>query len=97
MGLTMSSQEEFYPMPFFATLTADQLPMTDQDWELAAWAMQQVRLGAWGPPRMVTFELGGVNGLYEAVADKDVLAAQIPRLYTLVKDGLSVVQWNEPI
>lgn len=25
MGLTMSSQEEFYPMPFFATLTADDL------------------------------------------------------------------------
>jgi len=76
---------------------ADHLPMTDQDWVLAAWAMEQVRSGAWGAPRMVTFELGGVNGLYEAVAGKDVLAAQIPRLYTLVKDRQSVVQWNEPI
>lgn len=28
--------------------------------------------------------------------DRFKLAAQIPRLYTLVKDGQSVVQWNEP-
>jgi len=63
----------------------DHLPMTDEDWEFVAWAMEQVHKGVWGHPWAVTFEVGGVSGLYEAVAEKDVLAAQIPQLYALVK------------
>ena len=64
---------------------SDHLPMTEEDWEFAAWMMEQIHTGAWGHPWTVAFEVGGVNGLFEAVADKEVLAEQIPRLYSLFK------------
>ena len=62
----------------------DHLPMTGEDWEFFAWAMNQVHNGAWGRPWIVTFEYGGVGSLFEAVTRADVLAEQIPRLYKLV-------------
>ena len=65
--------------------SSDHLPMTEKDWEFAAWMMEQVHSGAWGHPWTVAFEVGGVNGLFEAVADKEVMAEQIPRLYSLFK------------
>jgi hypothetical protein len=63
--------------------------MTEKDWEFAAWMMEQVHHGAWGHPWTVAFEVGGINGLFEAVADKEVLAEQIPRLYSLVNGHVS--------
>lgn len=63
----------------------EHLPMTEEDWEFFAWAMAQVRSGAWGRPWVATFEYSGVSGLFEAVTDADVLAEQVPRLYTLVR------------
>ncbi len=63
----------------------DHLPMTDDDWSLFAWAMDQVHSGDWAQPRFVTFEYGGVGPLFEAVTDSDVLAEQAPRLRALVK------------
>jgi uncharacterized protein (UPF0276 family) len=63
----------------------DHLPMTDDDWGLFAWVMEQTHNGTWGKPWVVTFEYGGVGPLFEALTLADVLAAQIPRLYALVK------------
>ena len=63
---------------------SDHMPMTDKDWEFAAWMMEQVHNEAWGHPWIVAFEVGGINGLFEAVADKEMLAEQIPRLHSLV-------------
>jgi uncharacterized protein (UPF0276 family) len=62
----------------------DHLPLTSTDWRFVAWAMEQVRGGAWGKPWIATLEVGGVGSLWEAVTDKDLLAEQIPRLAGLV-------------
>jgi uncharacterized protein (UPF0276 family) len=63
----------------------DHLPMTEEDWKFFAWAMAQVRSGAWGRPWVVTFEYGGVSWIYEAVTDAAVLREQVPRLHALVR------------
>ena len=63
----------------------DHFPMTEADWAFSAWAMDRVRSGAWGQPWAVTFEVGGVSAFYELVADRDILAEQIPRLAAQVK------------
>jgi hypothetical protein len=68
----------------FAGQLSDHLPMTPADWGFAAWMMEQVHSGAWGHPWTVAFEVGGIGGLFEAVADKEILGEQIPRLYSLV-------------
>jgi uncharacterized protein (UPF0276 family) len=81
----------------FAGQLLDHLPMTSEDWEFAAWAMRQVHSGVWEHPWAVTFEVGGVSGLYEAVADRDVLATQIPRLYDLVKGELKDAAELDPV
>ncbi len=69
----------------FAGRLLDHLPLTEADWEFTAWAIDQVQRGAWGQPRVVALEYGGVGPLWEAVTDADVLADQVPRLYDLVK------------
>ena len=58
----------------------DHLQLTDTDWNLAKWAMEQVHGGEWGPPWVVTYECGGAGRLYRAVAEHEMLAAQVPRL-----------------
>ncbi len=63
----------------------DHLPLTAEDWDFYAWALQQVQLGVWGEPWIVALEYGGVGGLWEATSDQNLLAEQVPRLYTLVK------------
>ena len=64
----------------------DHLPLADGDWVFAEWAMQQVRRGAWREPWVVALEFGGVGGLWEVAADRDLLAEQVPRLCGIVKD-----------
>jgi len=68
----------------FAGRLSDHLPMTDEDWEFHAWAMDQVHKGSWAQPWIVTLEYGGISPLWEAITDPSVLAVQIPRLYKLV-------------
>lgn len=64
----------------------DHLPLADGDWDFYAWAMQQVRQGAWRKPWVVALEYGGVGGLWEMTANQDLLAEQVPRLHAIVKD-----------
>jgi uncharacterized protein (UPF0276 family) len=63
----------------------DHLPLTAEDWVFYAWALQQVQHGTWGEPWIVALEYGGVGGLWEVTSDQNLLAEQVPRLYTLVK------------
>jgi hypothetical protein len=63
----------------------DHLPFTEADWTFAAWAMDEVRRGAWGEPWIIALEYGGVGPLWEAITDEDVLRAQVPCLAQLVK------------
>lgn len=66
----------------------DHLPMTEQDWDFTTWALEQAREGVWGRPWVVAMEYGGVGPLWAAVTEEDVVAAQVPRLYHLVKNML---------
>jgi len=63
----------------------DHLPMTDSDWDFAAWALQQVHTGAWSEPWVIAFEYGGIGAWFQAVTDADVLHVQVPRLRDLVR------------
>jgi uncharacterized protein len=69
----------------FAGRWQDHLPFTEADWEIAAWAMGEVRRGAWGDPWMIALEYGGVGPLWEALTDEIILRSQVPRLASLVK------------
>jgi hypothetical protein len=60
--------------------------MTDEDWAFYGWAIEQLRDGAWKQPHMFSLEYGGVGALWQAMTDTDVLAAQVPRLYEMVKE-----------
>ncbi len=64
----------------------DHLPLADGDWEFYAWALGEIRRGAWGRPWVVTLEYGGVGRLWELLTDRDALAEQVPRLRALVKN-----------
>lgn len=68
----------------FRNRLIDHLPMTDADWEFWAWAMHELRAGKWGAPWIVAFEYGGVGALWEATTKRDVLLAQVPRLYASI-------------
>jgi len=66
----------------------DHVPLTGADWDFTAWVMEQIHSGAWGRPQIVAFEYGGVGPLWSAITDRDALAAQVPRLYALVKQNV---------
>ncbi len=63
----------------------DHLPLIDGDWKFYAWALEQVHLGRWGQPWIVTLEHGGVGRLWELLTDGDALAEQVPRLHAMVQ------------
>jgi uncharacterized protein (UPF0276 family) len=65
----------------------DHLPMTDPDWDFFAWALQQIRAGAWATPEIIAFEYGGVGKVWQAVTDADMLATQIPRMAKMIRNG----------
>lgn len=69
----------------FAHKLLDHLPMTNEDWKLVEWSMQQIREGKWSEPWVVAMECGGVSPLWELVTFKDVLEQQVPHLYIAVK------------
>ena len=65
----------------------DHLPLTEKDWEMAAWASSQIRTGAWARPGVVALEYGGVGPAFEWRSDSGVLTEQVPRLYRLIHAG----------
>jgi hypothetical protein len=74
--------EEEYQL--FEGKAIDHMPMTGEDWEIFAWAMDRIRTGRWATPGIIAFEYGGVGAFFEAVLSRDVLLAQVPRLYEIV-------------
>lgn len=62
----------------------DHLSILPQDWETLRWALEQVRGGFWGAPKMLAFEYGGVGGFFGQNTDPAVIAEQVPRLYDWV-------------
>jgi uncharacterized protein (UPF0276 family) len=63
----------------------DHLPMTDEDWQLVEWSIQQIKEGNWSEPWVVTMECGGTGPIWELITFKDVLEQQVPHLYKTVK------------
>lgn len=68
----------------------DHLPLTGDDWELFDWCMSHIRDGTWAEPWVVTFEYGGVGGIWEQVGQADVMREQVPRLFDMVKRATPV-------
>jgi uncharacterized protein (UPF0276 family) len=64
----------------------DHLPLTDTDWEITAWALDQIHSGAWHKPWVASCEYGGTSNFFHAVLDKTVVRAQFPRLNKMVKN-----------
>ncbi|MBA3869345.1 MAG: DUF692 family protein [Anaerolineae bacterium] len=62
----------------------DHFPMTDEDWALTEWALDNIHSGAWPEPKIVGLEYGGTGVFFGANSDVDVLVHDIPRLRELV-------------
>ena len=60
------------------------MPLTDEDWTEAAWALAHIRAGEWAEPAIVALEYGGVSSAFAWRSDPAVMAAQAPRLLALV-------------
>ena len=73
------------PEPDEYGLRHDHFAMTEADWEIAEWAVEQIRLGRWNPPDTLAFEYGGIGEKFAWRSEEAVIAAQAPRLYHLAK------------
>jgi len=58
----------------------DHLPMSEEDWEIMAWAAAQLRSGAWRAPWVTSLECGGIGPFWEATLSEDEMREQVPRL-----------------
>ncbi len=69
----------------------DHLPMTEEDWLLLDWALDNIRQGNWSEPYVVACEYGGVGPGFEWRSRSDVIAAQIPRMVDMVRAAQPVL------
>lgn len=63
----------------------DHFAMTESDWAINEWAIEQIRAGKWAKPWVLAFEYGGIGPLFEYRSESRVIAEQVPRLYRLAK------------
>jgi uncharacterized protein (UPF0276 family) len=63
----------------------DHMPMRPEDWPTVEWALQQIHTGQWAKPWAVAIEYGGVGPVFQWRSESAVIAADVPRLYELVK------------
>lgn len=63
----------------------DHFAMTEDDWSMAEWAIEQINAGKWASPSILAFEYGGVGELFEYRSDLKTISEQAPRLYQLAK------------
>lgn len=71
------------PEPDEHGVRQDHFAMTEGDWEVAEWAVSQIRQGKWRQPDTMAFEYGGVGEQFAWRSDEAVIADQAPRLYQL--------------
>lgn len=64
---------------------SDHFPMTEPDWALAEWAMEQIHMGRWPEPWIVSLEYGGVGPAFEWRSKADVIIRDVPHLAALVQ------------
>ncbi|MCB9450349.1 MAG: DUF692 family protein [Anaerolineaceae bacterium] len=63
----------------------DHFPMTETDWFLTEWVLEKIHSGDWPIPWVVALEYGGVGAGFSERSKVEVIAADLPRLYRLVK------------
>jgi hypothetical protein len=63
----------------------DHHPMTEADWDLLRWALENIARGEWARPWVLSFEYGGVGKPFAYRSDAAVLAKQLPRLDEMVQ------------
>lgn len=61
----------------------DHLALTGEDWRWVGRVLDRVRAGEWAAPWAMAFEYGGIGPLFEWRSERDVIAAQVPRLVEL--------------
>lgn len=69
-------------------LRVDHLAMREDDWELFAWVLDNIRLGTFATPAVVACEYGGVGENFRWRSDINVIRDQIPRMYRMVKEAI---------
>lgn len=67
-----------------AGVLTDHFELSREDWDILAWALEEIRSGHWREPRLVAFEYGGVGDVFVWRTDIEVLRVQVPRLYQMV-------------
>ena len=73
------------PEPDESGIRHDHFEMTDADWEIAEYAVGQIRKGCWNAPDTLAFEYGGVGEKFAWRSESRVIAEQAPRMYQLAK------------
>lgn len=58
--------------------------MTDDDWPVIQWALDNIQSGAWNDPWVASLEYGGSGGFFGTFTDEVVLLEQVPRLYRMI-------------
>jgi len=65
----------------------DHLSVLEADWPVLEQVLDRIRSGRWAEPWLLAFEYGGVGEKFAERSDSAVMAAQVPRLQTLVKES----------
>lgn len=63
----------------------DHFALTEEDWAMTEWALQQIRAGGWRKPEIMAFEYGGVGEKFAWRSEAAVIAEQAPRLYEMAQ------------
>lgn len=73
------------PEPDEHGVRQDHFAMTEADWEIAEWALSQIRQGTWRKPDTMAFEYGGLGDQFAWRSEEAVIAEQAPRLRQLAR------------
>ena len=65
----------------------DHYALTDDDWAVVEWVVEQIREGRWRRPDTMAFEYGGIGPLFADRSEAAVIAEQAPRLYRLARSA----------
>lgn len=63
----------------------DHMPMREDDWELLAWALDNIRAGRWATPWSLSCEYGGLGEPFKWRSEKSVIAREAPRMWEMVR------------
>jgi uncharacterized protein (UPF0276 family) len=67
----------------------DHLAMSDADWALLEWALEQIRSGRWARPLLAACEYGGIGPMFDWRTEPAVIAHDIPRMAALIQAAVS--------